>query len=165
MIIELEPIFNTENAAFLFGYELDLSSLAVSGVHPLKTPVQVSGRVFNEAGMVTLEAKAEFLYSSFCDRCAEPTECSLTVPIRHGLIVSLNDENNDDFIVVSDLRLHLDPLIEEDVILALPVKFLCKESCKGLCPICGKNLNDGPCGCKPLADPRLDGLRKLLEEE
>ena len=51
---------------------------------------------------------------------------------------------------------------EEDVVLNLPSKVLCKDDCKGLCPQCGKNLNDGPCDCKEPVDPRLAGLLELL---
>ncbi|MGB9809870.1 MAG: YceD family protein, partial [Caldanaerobacter sp.] len=50
------------------------------------------------------------------------------------------------------------------VILSLPMKFLCKEDCKGLCPICGTNLNYGSCSCKREdIDPRLEVLSKLLQ--
>ena len=64
--------------------------------------------------------------------------------------------------VLPDLVLDLDALAEEDVVLNLPSKVLCKEDCKGLCPQCGKNLNDGPCDCKEPVDPRLAGLLDLL---
>ena len=68
----------------------------------------------------------------------------------------------DDYIVLPDLVLDLDALAEEDVVLNLPSKVLCKDDCKGLCPQCGKNLNDGPCDCKEPVDPRLAGLLELL---
>ena len=43
---------------------------------------------------------------------------------------------------------------------------LCREDCKGLCPHCGKDLNEGPCGCEPRQiDPRLEALKKLLPPE
>ena len=42
-------------------------------------------------------------------------------------------------------------------------RFLCREDCKGLCPKCGKDLNDGPCKCGEDQDPRLAVLAQLLE--
>ena len=58
----------------------------------------------------------------------------------------------------------LDELVEADLILSLPFKNLCREDCRGLCPICGKNLNEGLCGCRPqTADPRLEILRQLID--
>ena len=54
--------------------------------------------------------------------------------------------------------------VEADLILSLPFKNLCREDCRGLCPICGKNLNEGLCGCRPqTADPRLEILRQLID--
>ena len=43
--------------------------------------------------------------------------------------------------------------------------FLCSEDCKGLCAVCGKNLNEGPCDCKPEPDPRLAVLAQLLKDK
>jgi len=52
--------------------------------------------------------------------------------------------------------------IREDIMLRLPLKNLCSEDCKGLCPQCGKDLNEGPCSCEPVRLPNvfseLDGL-------
>jgi uncharacterized protein len=58
--------------------------------------------------------------------------------------------------------LNLAALLWEEFSLALPVKPLCRPDCKGLCPECGKNLNEGACGCSPdTGDPRLAALRQL----
>ena len=52
--------------------------------------------------------------------------------------------------------------VKEQVLLAVPVKVVCRESCKGLCPQCGKNLNEGDCGCSTvITDPRWDALKDL----
>ena len=58
----------------------------------------------------------------------------------------------------------LDELIRTDILLELPTKFLCKEDCKGLCPTCGKNLNEGACNCQThQIDPRLEVLKQLID--
>jgi uncharacterized protein len=61
----------------------------------------------------------------------------------------------------------LEDVLREQILLALPLRTLCREDCKGLCPQCGKNLNEGPCACaEPLEDPRwaaLKDIRKRLE--
>lgn len=165
MIIELEPIFNIDGASFSFDYEMPLLGLEVSGVNPVKDPVRVFGSVKNNTGIVTLKATARFTYVAPCDRCCEPTARVFEFPIEHTLIASLNNEDNDDFLQVSDMRLNMDELATEDINLQLPSKFLCSEDCKGLCPQCGKNLNDGPCGCKKPIDPRLQGLLQFLDNE
>ena len=163
MIIELESIFNTDGSSYEFDYELSLSHIGVSGVNPLKSPVKVKGIVKNNTGIVTLKANVELIYSASCDRCAEETEKTYNYDFSHNLIASLSNEDNDDFLVVSDMRLDLDELIEEDVNLELPTKFLCSDECKGVCVMCGKNLNKDQCDCKKPIDPRLEGLLQFLE--
>jgi|KBSMisStandDraft_5_1062788.scaffolds.fasta_scaffold519230_1 uncharacterized protein len=52
--------------------------------------------------------------------------------------------------------------LREQVLLAAPVKVVCDEACKGFCPHCGKNLNEGACDCAPVkGDPRWDALKEL----
>ena len=165
MIIDLEPVFNNEGSAAEFDYTMDLSALSHGGGYPLKKPVRVFGVIKNDTGIVSMKAHAEGVYESPCDRCAVPVSRVLSLPLEHCLIPSLSDAKDDDgeYIEVADLRLDLDALCTEDIILSLPVKFLCRDDCKGLCPNCGADLNDGICGCEKPLDPRLEGLRKLLE--
>ena len=62
--------------------------------------------------------------------------------------------------------LDLAPLLREEAILAIPMDALCRPDCAGLCPECGKNLNEGPCDCQPEEiDPRLEALRKLRDQD
>ncbi len=57
----------------------------------------------------------------------------------------------------------LTDLVREQLLLMLPIKPLCQENCKGLCPSCGKDLNEGACQCSlQVGDPRLSVLGKLL---
>ena len=56
----------------------------------------------------------------------------------------------------------LDPIVKEQVLLALPVSVVCKDDCKGLCPQCGQDLNEAECGCQlKVVDPRLAVLKTI----
>jgi uncharacterized protein len=62
--------------------------------------------------------------------------------------------------------LDLVDLLREQFVLALPMKPLCSEECRGLCPQCGTNLNTTQCACTPAwEDPRLAALKSLLTQE
>jgi uncharacterized protein len=62
--------------------------------------------------------------------------------------------------------LDLGELMHEQFVLALPMKPLCSDACKGLCPACGTNLNKSACDCKPTwTDPRLAALQGLLDRD
>jgi DUF177 domain-containing protein len=56
----------------------------------------------------------------------------------------------------------LEDVLREQILLAVPLKFVCREDCKGLCPVCGTNLNQGMCDCtRPAGDPRWAALKDL----
>jgi uncharacterized protein len=60
------------------------------------------------------------------------------------------------------VRLDVDLMVLEQIELAMPMKFICNEGCKGLCPSCGSDLNEAPCPCKvEPADSRLAVLREF----
>jgi DUF177 domain-containing protein len=61
--------------------------------------------------------------------------------------------------------LQLEDVLREQILLALPLRVVCKEECKGLCPHCGKNLNYEQCSCaEPLEDPRWAALKEIREK-
>jgi uncharacterized protein len=68
-----------------------------------------------------------------------------------------------DVLYYDDLVVLFDPLVEEQVQLEIPLKALCREDCRGLCPMCGADRNLSPCVCKPPGDERWKSLRTLLE--
>jgi uncharacterized protein len=164
MIIELESIFNTEGMKYPFDYEISLAGIESFGYSPIKAPVKVKGYIENKAGIVSLKADAELVYEAPCDRCAKEVETKYNFPVEHTLVAVLESGENDAFLEVPNMRLNLDELVEEDVNLALPTKYLCDEECKGLCPICGKNLNEAQCDCKAPVDPRMEALLQLLDD-
>jgi uncharacterized protein len=59
----------------------------------------------------------------------------------------------------------LEDVLREQVLLAVPLKAICREDCRGLCPQCGQNLNQGQCACaEPLEDPRWAALKDIREK-
>ena len=164
MLLQLKPLFMGERESLPIDCELDFSSLDIGGCNPFSSPARVTGSVCLSAGVVMLKAKASYEFSGNCDRCMRPVREQRTVPMEHILVTSLNNEENDDFVLIDNYQLPLDDLAEADLILSLPSKTLCREDCRGLCPHCGKDLNDGLCGCRPdPVDPRLAALKQLID--
>ena len=164
MFIELKQVFENEGTSLPFSALIDLSDVEQRGQKLFVAPVSVTGEFINKLGVVSFEATAQFTYRAPCDRCAEPVEREYSLPIHHGLVTALNNEDNDDFLVVENMKLDVDELVRSDVLLSLPTKFLCKSDCKGLCSKCGANLNLGPCNCKKEVDPRLSALLELMDQ-
>lgn len=68
-------------------------------------------------------------------------------------------------VVSDDAHLDLTEVVREDFLLAIPISAVCRPDCKGLCPNCGKNWNEGPCDCEDTRiDPRWAGLAELFKE-
>ncbi len=156
MLIDLQSLLEGGCERVSLDESFDFSAQALDGVFPFTTPVRVRGDIVNRAGIVTMHAAAEGTMRFVCDRCAATAERQLCVPMEHILVSELQSEDDADrYILVSDGKLDLSQLTLEDVFLSLPSKLLCSEDCKGICPQCGKNLNEGPCGCKKEIDPRL----------
>ncbi len=71
----------------------------------------------------------------------------------------------EDEYVIEEGSIDLGILVNDAILLGLPIKRLCEEECRGLCQYCGKNLNRGDCTCTVESiDPRLEVLRTLLAE-
>ncbi len=158
MYLELDAVFNNDGESLQIDYEFSLEDESVV------TPVKVSGSVFNRTGIVYLQADARFDFSTSCAKCNKPLLRHAKVPVRHTLLTHAESEDNDEFIVLDGMRLELDELVSEDIYLSLPSRFLCKEDCKGLCAICGQDLNISECSCSAPTDSRWDSLKDLFNE-
>jgi uncharacterized protein len=108
-----------------------------------------------------------------CARCLRPVVQPLHIEIRQRFVkgpqdkdlMVLSDEDDFDILPIVNDRVDLDDTIHYEVQLGVPMRVLCKEDCKGLCPICGKDLNEGPCNCKEDdSDPRWDALKNLFSD-
>jgi len=157
MFLELESVFNNPGLSVPFDYPLE----GFGDMLPFARPPRIAGLVKNRAGVVTLEGRAEIVLGAECGRCAQPFEYSAEVPLEHTLVLSLNREDSDDLILLEGTRFSPDSLAWEDIVLSMPSRLLCRPDCAGLCQRCGRNLNEGPCECKPEADPRWEALQNL----
>ena len=112
------------------------------------TPIKIKGKYVTDKGDVYITSKAECDVMMSCDRCLEPVKETLVFEVDETYVrpdsIRANDE--DIFTYESNLIV-MDEAIEQSLYLAIPIQVLCKEDCKGLCPICGCNLNKTTCDC------------------
>ena len=139
----------------------------VAPVH-LVMDVHKDGEAYRVTGRVSTRLKLE------CGRCLEPFEIAVDnpfelryVPEPATLAEGEEREVSDDDLTTAFYKedsLDLGELMHEQFVLALPMKPLCAETCKGLCVHCGTNLNKETCACAPeWIDPRLAALKGLLK--
>jgi len=107
-----------------------------------------------------------------CSRCLTEYNQGLSSDVDFvvdlaGSLQAAESEEEGYFVAdPSSSFFEIDDLVREAIILSLPLKPLCSEDCKGLCPICGADLNRSRCGCvKEETDPRWDRLKGLLKKK
>lgn len=119
---------------------------------------------------VYLEGQLNTTVSLPCSRCLETT--SLQVKCHFNYIFSPSggpyveeqelSAEDVDTLYYEEETIDLDPIVYEQIVMNIPVKALCRDSCKGLCSVCGINLNEASCQCRAQSvDPRFDILKKL----
>jgi uncharacterized protein len=112
---------------------------------------------------VKLKSKAHYV----CDRCLEGFDTDIELHQDQLYKTGPFDIEKDRDIIPlpADLtEIDLTDFLNEAVLVNHPIKMLCKEDCKGICPGCGVNLNENECICnKASGDPRWDELRKLIK--
>lgn len=166
MRLDLRDIIHIPGTRKEFSYELDLSGYQFYGEHPFDRSVRVSGEVRNMAGALQLTGEAATVLDTRCDRCLKPITVELNVPVETLLAEELaNGEESDEIVLLDKGQVDLDEIFTTACVLSLEGKHLCSEECKGLCPTCGKDLNEGPCNCGKEPDPRLAVLAKLLDKK
>ena len=117
--------------------------------------VKISGEVEEVGKNFVVRGQIDCTKTFTCDRC-------LTQATENQ--VHKFEEEFDKSQVVEDL-IDITELLRDTLLAGQPMKNLCKADCKGLCPKCGANLNDGDCGCdKLIVDPRLAALENFKLE-
>jgi len=138
-------------------------------------PVSLAFDIFKDKQAFRLAGRVQTTLELKCSRCLEP----FTIPVDQEFDLryqphTANTGEGEREIEEDDLttafyekdEIDLGHLMHEQFVLALPMKPLCSDACKGLCAVCGTNLNTSTCDCKPTwEDPRLAALRELTVRE
>lgn len=171
MQVDISAIKDHKGATLAVDGQSPCPSLEVEGgsVSDCK-PVRVRGSVTNTGKGYLVRVHLSTAVRLECTRCLEP----FTLPLEREMEEIFYPEelrgkvSEEDEIVsyFTNDTLDLREPIRENLQLALPMKRLCQEHCRGLCPVCGRNLNEGECGCqRKEPDARWSRLKELFAEQ
>lgn len=166
MLLDLKPILVTPGASLPFETREDLSDLVFGSCRPASEPILASGKVRNTAGVLELTGELSTTLHGVCDRCAGEFTCAMQIPV-HAVLVSEEEleQTGDEWVFgIHDGCADLTDIITTAFVLNMDSQLLCRPDCKGVCFRCGKNLNEGPCGCKKEPDSRFAVLQQLLDK-
>ena len=100
-----------------------------------------------------------------CDRCLEPVNTAFELEFTKN--VNLTDDEIDELDeknYIDGYNLDVDKLLYNEMLIGWPMKILCSEDCKGICNVCGQNLNKGTCDCEDTSlDPRMSVIRDVFK--
>ena len=146
----------------------DLISEVGQGAFTLEK-VDVAGSIRRYGQSLSFTGHLETILETTCGRCLEEAQLPIKADFSYTLLPVTGTGKDEVELQTEDLEIvyydgeiiDLAPMIAEQIILQIPVKVLCRESCQGLCPQCGTNLNMGGCDCrKDFIDPRWAVLKK-----
>ena len=147
---------NLKDAFLLDRYEKKIEFSLPQSDEPILTEAELKGEpsvsffISGKYGLVHCDTVIDLAYIGMCCRCLEDVEGSLHIENRRRIITDPNKEDEDTILIGSDFFFHPEEEARNQIIMEFPVRFLCDEDCKGLCPVCGCNLNHNQCECETL---------------
>jgi uncharacterized protein len=145
---------------------------AGSGAAPGEITADLS--ITEEHGTVFADGSLTGWIGVTCSRCLGTARLTIDEPFRVTFLPHAEGEDEDEEVELNqdDLdvasyhgdEIDLEPPLREQILLAVPIAPLCDEQCKGLCPLCGADRNQGECGCpEQTVDPRWSALKNLKQ--
>lgn len=157
----------------LHAFPLETEPGAIGLDERFGVPVRVRAAVEKTSRQLVLAAEISTEGNFICDRCLErfslPMSAAFTVAYlqeqRAGAVAGEAAEEPEVHVISPETNMiDIGEDVRQYLLLAVPVKLLCSEECRGLCPHCGANLNRQQCSCtQDEVDPRWSALKKLSE--
>ena len=162
MILDLSQVLTNIGASLDIDGCTELSDVSINGqnIH-FTEPVTVKGSVKNISGMLYLDIKCKAYFETQCSRCLEPVSEELEFEANERIT---RESTDDEVLIIDSHEFDLDETVIKSFGLELPINYMCSDNCKGLCHVCGCNLNHAKCDCEDdNIDPRLAALKDFLK--
>ncbi|MCR5278889.1 MAG: DUF177 domain-containing protein [Lachnospiraceae bacterium] len=166
MLVNLTEYFDSQGTAHLsIPYEAEefndgLSSRKVVKREDLSLDITNVGE-----GKLELSGNITITLADSCARCLTDVEVPVPVSFVYTVVKpdGFHEQSEDELFFMDGYNLDAEALIDNELLMSLPMKVLCREDCKGLCPVCGSNLNHGACGCDTFVpDPRMAAIMDIF---
>lgn len=170
MLINLSDVLSDQHKTVEETVRLEMEEIRLqSGAYPIisKEPVHVKvEHITGKELLITAETRLSVMIP--CDRCLEDVKREFELNCVKHVDVGLSDaeltEELDESNFIDGYHLDVDKLLFHEILSSWPTKVLCREDCKGLCNVCGQNLNTGSCNCEDTGlDPRMSVVRDLFK--
>lgn len=166
MKLDVSKIVKSEGASLEFCEDIPFDVITFNGQDfPFTSPARAEGVIKNNGGTLYLEANVHTEFITYCARCLKQLNESFDFSVSECFTTADVGDDSDMLPIISN-TVDLKGAVEDNFCTSIPFVFLCNEDCQGLCPKCGKDLNDGACECEnDDVDPRLAGLKAFLKND
>lgn len=166
MIVSVNEALRRVGEPFSFAWEGGLTPQPYAGGEIVFSgPAKLSGTYVYDGKTFRVDADASVSYETTCSRCGEPMIQSLAFSFSERFVRSVFKTEDDELYPYEGEKLDLTNAFFDNLFLEMPMTSVCNPSCKGLCPVCGANLNRGQCSCRTTQiDARLSALETLLND-
>lgn len=128
-------------------------------------PVKVEGTLTNSGDFITLEGKGTVELQLPCDRCLKSVNVKVNFNLKEKFS-NAGSNGKEEMEIFSGESIDISDVVRRAILANMPMKVLCQEDCKGLCPMCGKDLNEGDCGCDTsYINPKFESLLSLFQSD
>ena len=164
MLIDLSEILSLEGKTQVVeapvsmdSFQSKLGDFPVAEKEPLSLTITNTGKK-----VLKIEAKGRITVNIPCDKCLKdvPTEFDINFEQEIDMQASKEDriKDLDEINYVTGCSLDVEQLVHNEILIHWPLRVLCKEDCRGICPKCGKDWNEGSCDCDQSSpDPQNGG--------
>ena len=127
-------------------------------------PICFKGQITNVSGVLKLNGRLKANYIVKCYRCLTEINDEIDVTIKEDFANNEAAEDSEMYTYTGNY-VTLDKMLEENIILSLPMRQACTESCRGICFNCGKDLNTGSCECaQQTTNPKMEVLKNFFNK-
>ncbi len=175
MLVNLTDVFTNEGQVREMDVSYDADTFTDQyGTFQIREKSPVALRLSNigrSKALVQGNAKLTLVFA--CDRCLRDVDYTFDLSFDRVVVspeytgdgmdheASMDDEDSAE--LMEGYHLNVDELIRNELLLNWPMKVLCREDCRGICKTCGKDLNEGECGCDNFVpDPRMAVIKDLF---
>ena len=170
MKVDVSAIMKVAGASVAVNGSVGFDSAGFLGEsYTFEEPLAVKGEIYNNGQTLTLDIHVSGSMKTECSRCLKEIRADVDFDIEEFLSRSDTDKEqpeDEDVILFEGHEVELDPIVHDRFLMELSGRYLCSEDCRGLCPVCGHDLNEGDCGCsREQIDPRWQALADILAQQ
>lgn len=171
MLIDLSEILSLEGKTQVVeapvsmdSFQSRLGSFPVAEKEPLTVTITNTGKK-----VLKIEAKGRMTIKIPCDKCLKEVPTEFAIDMEQEIDMKASGEDRikdlDEINYVTGCSLDVEQLVHNEILIHWPLRVLCREDCRGLCPVCGKDLNEGSCNCDQSSpDPRMAAIRDIFSK-